>query len=65
MDATTADALEEIRDQLAVIAAAVNAPWELQWERLPGGLLAILGEIDQRLKALLATYQPPDLPADQ
>ena len=54
-----ADNLEHVRDLLAVVAAAVVAPFESQWERCPDALVRLLVEADALLQAEVERLTPP------
>ena len=54
-----ADNLEHARDLLAVVAAAIVAPYECQWSRCPDGMVRLLAEADALLQAEVERLTPP------
>lgn len=52
VSAGAGDTLDNIRDALALVAAALAAPWEERWRRTDTGLIKLLGEMDGALEAL-------------
>ena len=46
------DTIDHLRDALAVVAAALAAPWEARPQRTDMGLIKLLGKVDGALAAL-------------
>ncbi len=46
------DTIDNVRDALAVVAAALAAPWEARPQRTDIGLIKLLGKVDGALEAL-------------
>ena len=53
-----ADNLEHVRDLLAVVAAAIVAPYESQWTRCPDGMVRLLADADALLQGEIARLPP-------
>ena len=51
LDAAPADAIDDARARLALLAAAIQSPTEARWTDFEAGAVALLLDIDERLIA--------------